>query len=108
MKIKEDWVQISEKTDSKSPLDCLILFLRNSLGDISRNMRLENHAFNDINPTYELLDFVEQDDEEDQNSALFGEPQEQVPTIHYNDNWDEIEEDILREEEEVRNDLSMI
>lgn len=107
-KIKEDWVQISEKTDSKSPLDCLILFLRNSLGDISRNLRLTNHEFGDVNPIIELLEFVRQDEDDQAGEIMSEETQEKLPPLNYNDNWEEIEEEILKEEEDIRNDLSFL
>lgn len=111
-KFKEDWSQIASKTEAKSPLDCLILFLRDSLGDVSRNLRLTNHEFGDENPVLELLEFVENDENNQSNENLeFFDQQNNdnsLPTLHYIDNWNEIEDELTKAEDEIKEDFSLI
>ncbi|OHT11452.1 SWIRM domain containing protein [Tritrichomonas foetus] len=90
--MKEDWTQISEKTESKSPLDCLILFLRSSLNDVSQTKQLTSHEFNDENMVLDLLEFANE------------EKNEEVPhqQLNYQNNWEELDEELQKIEEEIR------
>ena len=99
---KDDWIQISEKTESKSPLECFVLFLRNSILDICNHPQIMNYEFNDENPIIDLLDFVNVKQENDGNVEMVSE--QIKPELLLRNDWNEIDENI----EKIENDISSI
>ena len=88
-------VKLSELVDGKSPLECLITFLRNNIYDFITMSNLQNHQFNDIEPLTELLEFSKDD-----NSNI--EPS----TNNVSENWNELNSEIDLMEDEIRSCLS--